>query len=85
LSALFGHQAGVAISYAYEIGTLHEAVQSRTTIGTAVGIVMERYKLDDERAFAFLQRLSSHRNVKLRVVVQELVADTAADSDRPRG
>ena len=74
LSALFAHQAGMAIAYAHQIGTLHEAVQTRTVIGQAVGIVMERYNLNDERAFAFLKRLSSHRNVKLRVVAQEITA-----------
>jgi GAF domain-containing protein len=76
LSALFAHQAGMAISYAHQIGTLHEAVQTRTMIGQAVGIVMERYNLNDERAFAFLKRLSSHRNVKLRLVAQEIIAAT---------
>lgn len=76
LSALFAHQAGMAISYAHQIGTLHEAVQTRTMIGQAVGIVMERYNLNDERAFAFLRRLSSHRNVKLRLVAQEIIAAT---------
>jgi len=73
LSALFAHQAGQAISYAYQIGNLGEAVRSRTVIGEAVGIVMERYDLNDERAFAFLQRLSSQRNLKVRVVAQEIV------------
>ncbi len=53
---------------------LAEAVRTRTTIGQAVGIVMERYQLTDERAFAFLTRLSQHRNVKLRLVAQEIVA-----------
>ena len=76
LSALFAHQAGLAISYAHQIGTLDEAVRSRTIIGQAVGIVMERYGLNDERAFAFLKRMSSHRNVKLRLVAQELIAAT---------
>lgn len=76
LSALFAHQAGLAISYAHQIGTLQEAVQSRTIVGQAVGIVMERYNLNDERAFAFLKRVSSHRNVKLRLVAQELIAAT---------
>ena len=74
LSALFAHQAGQAIAYAHEIGSLSEAVKSRQLIGQAVGIVMERYSLTDERAFAFLQRLSSHQNVKLRLVAQEIVA-----------
>ena len=75
LSGLFAHQAGVAIAYAQHVENLEEAVKTRTTIGQAVGIVMERYKLDDERAFAFLARLSQQRNVKLRVVAEEIIAD----------
>jgi AmiR/NasT family two-component response regulator len=38
---------------------------------------MERYHLDDERAFAFLARLSQQRNVKLRQVAEELIADVS--------
>lgn len=77
LSSLFAHQAGVAIAYARHVDNLEEAVRTRTTIGQAVGIVMERYRLDDERAFAFLARLSQQRNVKLRVVAEEIIADVA--------
>lgn len=73
LSALFAHQAGQAIAYAYEITSLREALATRTLIGEAIGLVMERFKLNDERAFAFLKRLSSHRNVKMRLLAQELV------------
>ena len=76
LSSLFAHQAGVAIAYARHVENLEEAVRTRTTIGQAVGIVMERYKLDDERAFAFLARLSQQRNVKLRIVADEIIAET---------
>ena len=75
LSALFAHQSGVAIAYAQHVENLEEAVRTRTTIGQAVGIVMERYSLDDERAFAFLARLSQQRNVKLRLVAEEIIAD----------
>lgn len=78
ISALFAHQAGQAVAYAQELGHLAEAVRTRTTIGQAVGIVMERYGLDDARAFAFLQRMSSHRNVKLRLVAAEMVEATGA-------
>ncbi len=77
-AALFRSQAAVALAYAHEISNLQEALATRTTIGKAVGLVMERYQLNDERAFAFLTRLSQHRNVKLRVVAEELVADVAA-------
>ena len=82
LSALFASQAGQAISYAKEIGNLAEAVRTRTLIGQAVGIVMERYGLNDQRAFAFLQRMSSHRNVKLRVIAQEIVDATTGNGSR---
>lgn len=74
LSRLFADQAAVAISYAGQVQNLNDALRTRTTIGQAVGIIMERYGLSDDRAFAFLTRLSSHRNVKLRVVAEEIVA-----------
>lgn len=74
-AALFRSQAAVAIAYAHEVTNLTEALETRATIGQAMGIVMERYHLSDERAFAFLARLSQHRNVKLRVVARELVAE----------
>lgn len=83
ISALFAHQAGQAVGYATEIGNLAQAVQTRTTIGQAVGMLRERYGLTDERAFAFLQRLSSHRNVKLRVVAQEIVEAGPVTSQTP--
>jgi hypothetical protein len=72
---LFAHQSAMALEYARQIHNLEEAVRTRKTIGQALGIVMERYELTDERAFAFLTRLSQHRNVKLRLVAEELVAD----------
>lgn len=75
-AVLFRSQAAIAIGYAYEVTNLTEALETRTVIGKAMGIVMERYHLDDERAFAFLTRLSQHRNVKLRQVAQELVDET---------
>lgn len=81
LAALFAHQAAVAIGYAREIADLNDAIRTRTTIGQAVGIIMERYQLTDERAFAFLTRLSQHRNVKLRLVAAEIVADVEQRRD----
>jgi GAF domain-containing protein len=81
LRELFAHQAAMAISYAQEIDNLAQAVQTRGTIGQAVGIVMERYGLNDERAFAFLTRLSQDNNVKLRRVAEEIVKEL---DQRPR-
>jgi GAF domain-containing protein len=83
LSTLFAGQAGQAIAFAYEITNLKEALQTRTVIGQATGIMMQRLGLSEERAFAFLKRLSSERNTKMRVLSQELVE--AANRDAVTG
>jgi hypothetical protein len=75
VSRLFTHQATVALDYAREVENLKEAMQTRQLIGRAVGITMERYGLPEQRAFAFLARVSQTRNVKLRTVAEELVAE----------
>jgi hypothetical protein len=74
LTALFVHQAAVAVRYAHEVEDLRQAMATRRVIGQAVGIVMERYEMTDARAFALLTRLSQERNVKLRLIAQEMVA-----------
>jgi len=76
LGRLFAHQSAVALEYAREVDNLKEAMQTRQLIGRAVGITMERYGLPEQRAFAFLARVSQTRNVKLRQVAEELVAET---------
>jgi hypothetical protein len=74
LGDLFREQSAMALTYAYEIQNLRDAIATRQLIGQAVGVVMERYHLNDQRAFAFLARLSQTRNTKLRVVAEEVVA-----------
>lgn len=71
--ALAAHSA-VAVVAAQQIETLHVAVDSRTIIGQAVGILMERFDLDADRAFGVLKRVSQQTNRKLRDVAQELVS-----------
>jgi hypothetical protein len=73
LGALFQHQSAIAIAYAHEVVSLRDAIETRQMIGQAVGIVMERYGLSEQRAFAFLARLSQDSNIKLRVLAQKLI------------
>jgi len=79
VAQLFAHQSAVALDYAREVENLQEAVKTRQEIGRAIGIVMERFKLNEERAFAFLARLSQTRNVKLRQIAAEVLADAEAE------
>ena len=82
LQELFNHQSAQAIRYAQEIHNLKETIRTRGMIGRAVGIVMERYGLTEQRAFAFLTRLSQHGNIKLRTVAQQ-IADSTDDQAKP--
>jgi hypothetical protein len=75
VSELFAHQATVALGYARHVANLENAIKTRQLVGQAVGIMMERHQLDDARAFAFLARLSSHENVKLRNIAERIVTE----------
>lgn len=48
------------------------ALTSRTEIGQAEGILMERLGMTAEQAFAFLSRLSQQENRKLRDIASEI-------------
>jgi GAF domain-containing protein len=78
LAQVFAAQAAVALGHRQEINHLNEALASRQAIGEAIGVLMERYNLDEQAAFNFLARLSSHQNVKLRDIAASMVADVAA-------
>jgi GAF domain-containing protein len=73
LLASYATHASIALHQAKEVANLKDALASRKVIGEAIGIVMERYQLSEERAFAYLVRASSHGNIKLRAIAQQLV------------
>ena len=50
------------------------ALEHRTVIGQATGILMERYQLTSHAAFKTLLRVSSEKNRKVHDLAQELVA-----------
>ena len=76
LAELFATQAAAVFQYAEQVEQLSEDLHTRTDIGTAVGIVMERYDIDRNQAFSFLVRFSQRRNVKLRVLAQAVIDGT---------
>ena len=72
---LFAAQAALAVGKARAMDQLEEGMRSRQRIGVAVGILMHRYSISEERAFAYLIRESSHGNTKLRDVAAGVVRD----------
>lgn len=71
--ALFANQAGLALRGARRAADLDRAVASRDVIGTAKGILMERFGIGDDEAFQRLVRSSQDTNIKLVEVARWLV------------
>jgi GAF domain-containing protein len=70
--ALAAH-AAIALERAQTEAHLRSGLVTRTVIGQAEGILMERLRITADQAFGVLSRLSQHRNVKLRDVARNLV------------
>ena len=70
---LLASHAAVAMATAEKVGNLQVGLQTRTTIGEAVGIVMARHRLTDDEAFARLVKVSQSSNTKLRDLAEAVV------------
>jgi hypothetical protein len=75
IGLLFVSHAAVAMAGSQKQDQMTAALATRDLIGQAKGILMERYKIDAQKAFSLLTRASQHRNIKLRDLAAEL-ADT---------
>ena len=56
-----------------KVAQLEEALETRTVIGQTLGMLMERYGIGKDEAFAFLARSSQHENRKLHDIAAQLV------------
>ena len=73
--------AAAAILASREGEELQSALSTRDRIGQAKGIIMERYTVDDLRAFEMLRKLSQDSNTKL-VDVAMRVVETRGDGSK---
>lgn len=72
--ALAAHVA-VALTAAQEFESLESTITSRTVIAQAEGMLMQRYGLTAQKAFAVLARESQVSHRRLRDIAQELVSN----------
>lgn len=56
-----------------QVDNLNAALQTRSDIARALGILEERYDLDADAAFTLLARISNDRDTKLAVVATEFL------------
>ena len=62
-----------------ELGHLRTALATNRRIGMAIGILMALRKIGEEEAFDPLRRASSHLNVKLRLVAEDVICTGKVD------
>jgi GAF domain-containing protein len=72
LAAAFAAQASLALAGAEARRQFGVALSGRDVIGQAKGILMERFRMTADAAFAVLARASQETNTKLRDVAGEL-------------
>lgn len=84
---LYASQAERSLRLAVRIGVkqqhaedLQEAMQSRTVIDLACGIIMGQNRCSQDEAFKILTKASNGRNQKLRVVAEQLIKAVAAEA-----
>lgn len=73
VAELFASHAALALGRAKVESNMSAGMESRQRIGQAVGIIMERFELDEARAFSYLARVSQECNIKLRDIAEEVV------------
>jgi transcriptional regulator with GAF, ATPase, and Fis domain len=73
MGAMLATHAAIALIAANKERQFQSALASRDVIGQAKGIIMERFKIDAERAFNLLAKLSQESNVPVRGLAQQIV------------
>jgi GAF domain-containing protein len=73
-AALYNHTAALA-------DQMQAAMQSRSVIEQAKGILMARYGCDADEAFKSLSKMSQDSNRKLRDIAQSIAASTRSQSE----
>jgi GAF domain-containing protein len=87
----FAAQAGGGIALAQRLTDaedfaqeLQTAMQSRSLIDQAIGVVMHQERCDAEEAFGLLRRLSQESNTKLRDVCTRLITGVGGQPPKPQ-
>ncbi|MFC0622487.1 GAF and ANTAR domain-containing protein [Kribbella deserti] len=70
---ILARHAAIAVASARYERSMAEAIDARKLVGQAMGILMVKFDVDGDRAFAILKRYSQDTNTKLRDVAQHVI------------
>ena len=76
--SVFATHAAVALRSAQDSQGMTQALESRATIGVAMGMLMARQGMTQQEAFDVLRRASQRLNVKLRTIASQVAGGNVA-------
>jgi GAF domain-containing protein len=79
---LFATHAALALDHARLSDQANDAMPTRQLIGQAVGILMERFEITEDRAMLLLVRVATSGQLELRQVAREVVDQVALRATR---
>lgn len=85
VARILSDHASAAIAAAKTQHELEKALDTRTLIGQAQGILMHAFEIDAAKAFGYMRRLSQHQNVKLVRIAEDIIEDRARLGGTSRG
>jgi GAF domain-containing protein len=80
LAEMLAAHATTAFAAAERAAGLETALDSRTVIAQAQGILMQKFDIDADAAFDFLRRISQHENRRLFTVAEAIVVQRNANA-----
>jgi ANTAR domain/GAF domain len=82
IARLFSSHAALALGVERMEKNFIAGMASRQRVGVAIGILMQRYDLDEDGAFEYLARVSQTSNTRLRDIADELVESASKRNAR---
>ncbi len=80
MAEMLAAHATAAFAGAEKAEGLATALDSRTTIAQAQGILMQKFDIDADAAFEFLKRISQHENQRLFSVAEAIVVQRQSNA-----
>ena len=82
IAQIFAKQASLVLGYVLHETELMHALETRTVIGQAQGILMQRFKISSATAFALLRRHSMDNNTRVRDLADYIIETRDLPSDK---
>ncbi|MET0930795.1 MAG: GAF and ANTAR domain-containing protein [Aeromicrobium sp.] len=80
VAEMLAAHATAAFAAAERLDGLTTALETRTTIAQAQGILMQKFDIDAASAFQFLKRISQHENTRLFTVAEAIIVQREANT-----